>query len=132
MDNYKYIKYTEQYKDKVIKLVEECFSNISATDVNSNTFIAVCNGEVVGNVSYQVIEDLYKGNIAYVSYVCTKKEYRNKGIAHNLLEKLENELKEKNIHRIMLTSSYEKKDANKLYLNCGYLKKESNIFIKNI
>lgn len=132
MGNYEFIKYRRKYKQEVIKLVEECFSNISASKVNSNTYIAVCNNEVVGNISYQIIEDSYKGNIAYISYVCTKKEYRNRGIAHKLLEIVENNLKEKNIHRIMLTSSYEKKDANKLYLNCGYLKKESNIFVKDI
>lgn len=132
MDKFKYVKYDSKYKKEVLNLIKECFSVDYLKDVNNNTYIALYDNIVVGNISYQIIEDFYKGAIAYISYVCTKKEYRNRGIAHNLLKLVENEIKKQNIYRIMLTSSYNRDETLKLYLNSGYKIKESNIFIKNI
>lgn len=133
MNDYKYIKYTDNYQSEVINLIKDCFIGVIFNGKNmDNVYIATCNDKVVGHISYQILKDSYKGDIAYISYVCTKKEYRNRGIAHNLLKIVEKELKTNNINRVMLTSSYNRVEAHKLYLDCGYIKKESNIFVKNI
>lgn len=133
MDAIEYLKFKDEFKDRVFSLIKECFLDVKFNGTNINdAYIAVINDKVIGHISYQVLKDPYKGDIAYISYVCTKKEYRNKGVAHNLLKIVEKELKTKNIHRIMLTSSYDRIIAHKLYLSCGYIKKESDIFIKNI
>jgi GNAT superfamily N-acetyltransferase len=103
------------------KDLEEYFSK----NIANNTFIswvAVENNEIIatsGVCFYQLPPNYSNpsGKIAYVTNMYTKKEFRRKGIASKLLEKIIDEVRSLNYKIIRLHTSL---DGKKLYLKYGF------------
>lgn len=104
-------------------LEDECFSlpwseNAVADFLSRNdtlTFVAECDGEIIGYVgSYGVLDEVYITNVAVTE------KFRQKGVARNLLFALETECKMKKSAFITLEVRKSNLPAIKLYEKSGF------------
>lgn len=84
-----------------------------------NFWLAVDNEKIVGTISLEKIEN----NIGILKGMYVDKDYRNKGIASNLLNLLFNFAKENNYKKILLDTYEEFKIAIKYYEKIGFVRK---------
>lgn len=118
------IKKTDSSHTKGITALEkECFSvpwseNAVADFLNRNdtlTFVAECDGEVIGYVgSYSVLGEVYITNVAVTE------KFRQKGVACNLLFALETECEKEKCDFITLEVRKSNLPAIKLYEKSGF------------
>lgn len=108
--------------------------NIIKNMNESNRFLgAFFNDKLVGNILIREAVDFVAGETSFhLDYVCTDKDYQNKGIATKLLQEVEKIALEENISVINLTSSYFRQAAHHLYEKLNYQKRDSALFIKKI
>lgn len=93
--------------------------------------VAVINEEVVGySLASRSYDPIKQRTNLWIDYVCVNKEYRGKGIAKHLLQKIEELAKNENILFLQLTSSRFRTSARKLYIDLGFSIRESDIFRK--
>ena len=113
------------------KELEEYFSQYIA----NNTFIswvATENNKIIatsGVCFYQLPPNYSNpsGKIAYITNMYTKKEFRRKGIASKLLEKIIDEVRSLNYRIIRLHAS---SDGKNLYLKYGFSDYEGSMHLR--
>ena len=100
---------------------------------NNIELVAVADNKVVGyltiNRLYDSVRDI---NYAFLNYVCVDKDYRNKGIASNMLLRVFDICKSMNISYIELTSNSSRVNAQSLYINSGFEIRDTNVFRKEL
>lgn len=100
---------------------------------NNIELVAVTDNKVVGyltiNRLYDSVRDI---NYAFLNYVCVDKDYRNKGIASNMLLRVFDICKSMNISYIELTSNSSRVNAQSLYINSGFEIRDTNVFRKEL
>ena len=84
-------------------------------------------GYALASRSYDPI--MRRKNI-WIDYVCVNTEYRGRGIARKLLQRIEDIAREENVLFLQLTSSRFRTGARKLYTDFGFSIRESDIFRK--
>lgn len=90
------------------------------------------NDTLVGTVSLYILTMPY-GKEATIWNVAVDENYRRLGIATKLMIKAEEIVKSyKDVHRIWLSSGYQREKAHKLYLKLGYDEERDKAFIKQI
>lgn len=100
---------------------------------NYTQLVAVCDCKVVGYVLVsKAIDPIIKRVNYWIDYVCVDSEYRGRGIARELLRKVEEIAREDKALYLQLTSSRFRSSARKMYLDLGYEIRESDIFRKVI
>ena len=126
--------YKNSDKDSLNILLNEVYNLEKKEDSSNNLeIVAVYKDEVIGYLTINKLYDSVKNiNYAFLNYVCVKKEYRNKGIASNMLEYVFNVCKNNNISYIELTSNDKRIEAQHLYKNMGFVVRETNVFRKEI
>lgn len=86
-------------------------------------------GYALASRSYDPI--MRRSNL-WIDYVCVKSEYRGKGIARKLLQRIEDIAREEKVLFLQLTSSRFRTGARKLYTDFGFEIRESDIFRKEL
>lgn len=83
----------------------------------SKYILCLIDGKIVGFINFWITFDS-----ATINQIATKKEYRNKGIATNLLEYAETLLKKENVEFFTLEVRESNVAAINLYLKFGFIK----------
>ena len=126
--------YKTSDKDSLNILLKNVY-NLEKKENNTNNIeiVAVYNNQVIGYLTINRLYDSVRNiNYAFLNYVCVQKEYRNKGIASNMLEYVFNICKKLDISYIELTSNDKRIEAQYLYKNMGFSIRETNVFRKEI
>lgn len=84
-------------------------------------------GYALASRSYDPI--MRRKNI-WIDYVCVNTEYRGRGIARKLLQRIEDVARKEKVLFLQLTSSRFRTGARKLYTDFGFSVRESDIFRK--
>lgn len=116
----KLIRDEKQYNDLINEEIEikDYFKNMITND-NHMLLCYEVNNEVVGYIFFKYIEnDDGKGYLIDGLYV--EEQYRNKGIAKELIQFGLNESKKKNVDFIDIKVMYQNKIAIKLYESFGF------------
>lgn len=133
--NYEF--YDDKYKDDVIKLINDSFSNHSISNIlvddNVIGLVGLIDEKIVSYLNITICVDVIR-NIKYalINYVCVHKEYRGNDLGKDLMIKAIEICKEKGCSKIELTSSSEKVAANKMYQGLGFNIRETNCYVKVI
>ena len=124
----------DYYFDKTKLLVNKYFTkknNKFLSFENCFSIIARIEDEVIGHALIQKNVDPYLGEeFYYIQDVCVDENYRNKGIAISILNKIEEIAKQNNIDYLLLTSNNNKVSANRLYQKLDYKIKDTNVYKK--
>ena len=111
----------------VYDLEKSCFNN------KNIEIVAVLDNQVIGyltiNRLYDSVRDI---NYAFLNYVCVDKDYRNIGIASNMLNYVFDICNKLGIKYIELTSNSSRIEAKKLYRDSGFVVRDTNVFRKEI
>lgn len=83
----------------------------------SKYILCLIDGKIIGFINFWITFDS-----ATINQIATKKEYRNKGIATNLLEYAETLLKKENVEFFTLEVRESNVAAINLYLKFGFIK----------
>lgn len=115
-----------------IKDFEHGYNKIIGNGLKKS-LIAIYDQKIVGHI---LIDEKYNSEedklFYWLSYVCVKKEYQNRGIATAMLKKLEEIAKDNNICYIKFTSANFRKSAHACYLKNNYKKVDTTVFQKLI
>ena len=138
-------KYNSNDFEKVVEILIDSFPESSSKikdfltcfeklELDSNKYIQlvayeddILVGYLLASKSYDPI--MRRSNF-WIDYVCVDVEYRGRGIARKLLQKVEDIAREENVLFLQLTSSRFRNDARKLYSDFGFVIRESDIFRK--
>ena len=119
---------------EVNDLLIEGFTSSDSLSLDKNKYIQlvayeddILVGYLLASKSYDPI--MRRSNF-WIDYVCVDVEYRGRGIARKLLQKVEDIAREENVLFLQLTSSRFRNDARKLYSDFGFVIRESDIFRK--
>lgn len=110
-----------EMNDSNLDQMKVIFETIKNND-NYHILCAIDNNKIVGSVTGVICHELY-GNCSpfmVVENVAVLKDYRRRGIAKKLMEKLENKAREMNCGLILFVSSEHRKGAHKLYESLGF------------
>lgn len=135
-------KYQEKDKEQIRELIEEILWEIfnkeprKLRDLDNIKkeytlfLVAEDYGKVIGTSGLIIKKDL-----GVLKRLFVKKEYRRKGIARNLYNKIENFCKKSKINKIILSTSPKMKEAIKFYKKNGFKqrkinKKKNSIFME--
>lgn len=126
--------------NKVMILLEESFpvdTNSFKIQKNLNDqnrfLVAVMDEQLVGVMLVRTVENFVENFISFhLDNICVKKQYRNQGIASQMLQKIEIIAREEGIDYIDLTASNYREVAHHVYLKNGYEMRESCLFRKTI
>lgn len=123
--------------DSYIEFIDEVFgykANKEAIEkvLRKNKILIIKNEEkVVASISLEERFEFIKNQkFYYVSYFGVKKEYRRKGYASKLFEKVEELIKENDIKYIELTSGNQRRQAHYFYKSKDFKIKDTTVFIK--
>lgn len=86
-------------------------------------------GFICGQIFKSMCYDTYYGEI---SELFVLERYRRKGIARQLIEKMEAEFKKNNIFSFQLFTGEDNITAQTLYLSCGFTRSEEWMYRKRI
>lgn len=86
-------------------------------------------GFICGQVFMSMCYDTYYGEI---SELFVLEEYRRKGIARQLIGKMEDEFKKNNIFSFQLFTGEDNITAQTLYTSCGFLRSEEWMYRKRV
>ena len=114
----------------VVTTVEKVLAHIN----EKNRFlVAVEENVLVGIILIRTDENFVEDLLSFhLQNVCVRKDYRNRGIASLMLQKVEKIAQEEDIDYIDLTSSNYREAAQHMYLKNGYEKRESCLFRRRI
>ena len=130
-----------KYKDSDLESLNTLLKTAYAYNLERRGFslsdnielVALSNNIVVGylilNKLYDVVRGVFYG---YITYVCVLKEYRNKRVATQLLEKVFEICKDEKIKYLELTSNSSRVAAHHLYKKLGFNIRETDVFRKEI
>ncbi|MBQ2639808.1 MAG: GNAT family N-acetyltransferase [Bacilli bacterium] len=126
--------YKTSDKDSLNILLREVYDLEKKENTTNNIeIVAEYNNQIIGYLTINKLYDSVRNiNYAFLNYVCVQKEYRNNGIASNMLEYVFNICKKINISYIELTSNDRRIEAQHLYENRGFSIRETNVFRKEI
>lgn len=119
---------------EVNDLLEKSLISYKNLDLDKNKYIqlvAEVDGKTIGYLlaSWSFDPVVSRMNM-WIDYVCVDDNYRGRGIAKEILIKLEEIAKEENVMFLQLTSSRFRTSARKLYSDLGFSLRESDIFRK--
>ena len=119
---------------EVLNEINEALVDSNSLDLDrdrSVQLVYVLDDVVVGYlIASRSFDPIIKKNNYWIDYVCVDEEYRGRGIARELLKKIEDIASLDNAMFLQLTSSRFRTSARKLYLDLGYQIRESDIFRK--
>lgn len=112
--------------------VKDLYQKINHNHDIYRFIVAKLNGKIVGYISIIMAYNLFDGKRPFMTlwWVGTHPEYRHKGIASKLFEKVEEIAKENNCELIYFTSEKENEGAHKFYQKLGYNMDSEKAFIK--
>ena len=115
------------HKDVNKIIIKECLDN------NIRFLCAIESNIVVSTIMITTKYNPVRGTKSfYLDYICTKEEYRNKGLAQTLLNEVDSLAKKEEISKIELDTSYDREEAQRLYEKCGFIKRDAYLYIKEI
>lgn len=123
--------------DEYIKLIYEIFgyeSNKEAIEklIKKSKVLIIKKDDII--VASANIEERYEyikdQKYYFVSYLGVKKEYRRKGYASKIFEKIENLVKENDIKYLELTSGNQRRSAHYFYKTNNFKIKDTTVFVK--
>lgn len=127
--------YEDKYLDSLNELLQETFS-VSKTYKNETDGLELimCSGlEVIGYLNLTKCTNMITGdNYFYVNYVCVKKNFRERGVATALFEKVFEICKEMDISYLELTSNLSRIAAHNLYEKLGFSIRDTTVFRKEL
>lgn len=119
---------------EVLNEINEALVDSNSLDLDRDRYVQlvyVLDDVVVGYlIASRSFDPIIKKNNYWIDYVCVDEEYRGRGIARELLKKIEDIASLDNAMFLQLTSSRFRTSARKLYLDLGYQIRESDIFRK--
>ena len=119
---------------EVLNEIKEALVDSNSLDLDRDRYVQlvyVLDDVVVGYlIASRSFDPIIKKNNYWIDYVCVDEEYRGRGIARELLKKIEDIASLDNAMFLQLTSSRFRTSARKLYLDLGYQIRESDIFRK--
>lgn len=119
---------------EVLNEINEALVDSNSLDLDRDRYVQlvyVLGDVVVGYlIASRSFDPIIKKNNYWIDYVCVDEEYRGRGIARELLKKIEDIASLDNAMFLQLTSSRFRTSARKLYLDLGYQIRESDIFRK--
>lgn len=123
--------------DSYINFIEEIFgfkSNKESIEkmIKKNKVLVIKdNEEVVASVTLEEKYEYIKcQKYYYISYLGVKKNYRRKGYASKLFEKIEELVKENQINYLELTSGNQRRAAHYFYNDKNFKIKDTTVFVK--
>lgn len=123
--------------DSYLSFIDEVFgfkSNKESIDkmIKKNKVLVIKdNEEVVASVTLEERYEYIKSQkYYYISYFGVKKNYRRKGYASKLFEKIEELVKENEINYLELTSGNQRRAAHYFYNDKNFKIKDTTVFIK--
>ena len=119
---------------EVNDLLEKSMTTSKTLNLDKNKYIQLVaeeEGKVVGYALASRSSDpvLIRTNL-WIDYVCVNSEHRGKGIAKQLMKRIEEIAIEEKVLFLQLTSSRFRTGARKLYMDMGFTIRESDIFRK--
>ena len=127
--------YEDKYLDSLNMLLQEVF-NVSKTNkkaLDGIELLMIDKEEVVGYLNLNKCRDLVTGKLYfYVNYVCVKEEFRGRGVATALFEKVFEISRELGVSYLELTSNPQRVEAHELYKKLGFLVRETTVFRKEL
>lgn len=109
-------KITDNDRKIIYQILEKEFNTIYKEDNSfSNWYIYELDHQIIGFINYDSIYEQ-----AELEYIYVLPEYRNKGIATKLLEKMIDDLQSKNIKSITLEVRCNNDEAIKFYEKNGF------------
>ncbi len=133
----KFVRYEEQYKDDVIKLINKSFENHNITDIsdayNVVGLVGLVNDKVVSYLNITLCKDVIK-NYYYsiINHVCVDSDYRGNNIGKKMMEEAIQFSKDYGCSLVKLTSNSNRIAANKMYQDLGFGIRETNVYEKVI
>lgn len=119
---------------EVLNEINESLVDSNSLDLDRDMYVQlvyVLDDVVVGYlIASRSFDPIIKKNNYWIDYVCVDEEYRGRGIARELLKKIEDIASLDKAMFLQLTSSRFRTSARKLYLDLGYQIRESDIFRK--
>ena len=119
---------------EVLNEINEALVDSNSLDLDRDRYVQlvyVLDDVVVGYlIASRSFDPIIKKNNYWIDYVCVDEEYRGRGIARELLKKIEDIASLDDAMFLQLTSSRFRTSARKLYLDLGYQIRESDIFRK--
>ena len=114
---------------KIISTVKNFAKNYYIVDFDINALAkkyykfaelicACCDDDIIGYVSYYANDNITK--TAYISMVVVKKQYRGKGIAKSMIQKVIDDCKNRNFKSIRLEVHKTNYAAIQLYTKLGF------------
>ena len=133
----KFVRYEDQYKDDVIKLINKSFENHNITNIldtfNVVGLVGLFAGHAISYLNITFCVDVIKNNkYAIINHVCVDEEYRGNNIGKDMMIEAINICKSNNCNVIKLTSNSNRVAANKLYQSLGFGIRETNVYEKVI
>ena len=133
----KFVRYEEQYKDDVIKLINKSFESHNITDIsdafNVVGLVGLFAGKVVSYLNITFCVDVIKNSkYAMINHVCVDEEYRGNDIGKDMMVAAIDMCRFNNCNLITLTSKPSKIVANEMYKSMGFAIKETNYYEKVI
>ncbi len=123
--------------DSFIELIYEVFGYETTKDsvlkmLNQNKILVIKDSnKVVASVTLEEkIEYIKNQKYYYLSYLSVSKDYRRKGYATMLFNKIEELVKENNISYIELTSGNQRRAAHYFYQSKDFKIKDTTVFVK--
>lgn len=123
--------------DSYINFIDEIFdfkSNKESIEkmIKKNKVLVIkSNDEVVASVTLEERYEYIKSQkYYYISYFGVKKNYRRKGYASKLFEKVEELVKENEINYLELTSGNQRRAAHYFYKDKNFKIKDTTVFVK--
>lgn len=111
-------KITESDRNIINDIIKSEFStNYEKDSLFSNWYIYELDKNIVGFINYDTIYEQ-----AELEYIFVDKNYRNKGIASELLNKMTDDLRQKNINQITLEVRVDNEAAISFYEKNGFKK----------
>ena len=88
---------------------------------NYATFVAVSKGKVCGMIgTYTCYTYEHNSPSARILALVVSKEVRGRGVGQALIEAAEKDLAQRNIRRVAVNTSFERKEAHEFYEKLGY------------
>lgn len=127
--------YEDKYLDSLNELLSEAFHVMKAYKSKGDDIelIMISEDIVVGYLCLNKCINLITGQVYfYVNYVCVKKEFRGRGVATSLFEKVFEICNDLDVSYLELTSKPSRIAAHKLYKKLGFMVRETTVFRKEL
>lgn len=129
------IQYEDKYLDSLNELLDEVFQvkKIYKNKGDDIELIMIDDATVVGYLCLNKCNNLITGQVYfYVNYVCVRKEFRGRGVATALFERVFDICKYLGVSYLELTSNPSRVVAHELYKKLGFIVRETTVFRKEL